>query len=96
MTDDIIKYGFYGALQTEHHTYHAAAGNRAAIYITTAEAERDEARATLAAARAMLDATGAALADATKRIEAQDLEIDRLKDEVGGLLSELAYHGIYS
>ena len=38
--------------------------------LTKAEAERDEALATLAAARTMLDATGAALAEATKRIAA--------------------------
>ncbi len=38
-----------------------------------ARAARDAALATLAAARTMLDATGAALADATKRIEALTL-----------------------
>ncbi len=37
------------------------------------KAARDAALATLAAARTMLDATGAALADATKRIEALTL-----------------------
>lgn len=38
--------------------------------LTAAEADRDEALATLAAARTMLSATGAALAEATKRIAA--------------------------
>jgi hypothetical protein len=40
------------------------------------EAERDAALATLAAARTMLDATGAALADATKRVVALEAERD--------------------
>jgi chromosome segregation ATPase len=59
--------------------YEAAVLNAAPALIerlTKAEAERDAARATLAAARAMLDATGAALADATKRTTAAEAERD--------------------
>jgi hypothetical protein len=58
----------------------ARALNKMQQRLDAAEAERDEARATLAAARTMLDATGAALAEATKRITELEAERDAAID----------------
>jgi hypothetical protein len=62
--------------------------------ITRIEAERDAARATLAAARTMLAATGAALADATKRIAALEEYMQNNPNKDTGLTKE-DYEAIY-